>query len=172
MNPLAPLPAGFTLRHDLVAGDLGRIVAFHGIIYAQEYGFDQTFEAYVAAGLAEFACARAEGSRLWLAERDGTIAGCIAIVGINERESQLRWYLVDPATRGLGLGRKLLHQAIDFCRARGYESIFLWTVSALTAASRLYRSVGFEKVEEKPGKPWGVEVVEEKYFLSLGPSGM
>jgi GNAT superfamily N-acetyltransferase len=67
----------------------------------------------------------------------------------------------------MGLGRRLLREAAKFARDSGYESIFLWTVSALTAAARLYRLAGFQKVEENPGKPWGVAVIEEKYVLNL-----
>ncbi len=169
MNAVPPLesPTPYVLRHDLRPGDLGMIVHLHGTIYAREYGFDPTFEAYVAGPLAEFVRTRTERDRLWIAERGGRIIGCIAIVGVSEKEAQLRWYLVDPSARGLGLGKKLLHEAVTFCKRCGYESVFLWTVSALTAAASLYQSAGFKKVEEKPGTHWGVEVVEERYVLRL-----
>src|SRR5579884_2412035 len=153
----------FALRHELRPGDLGYIVYLHGTIYAREYGFDPTFEAYVAGPLSEFVRHRTDRDRLWIAERGDRIVGCIAIVGVSEKEAQLRWFLVDPSARGLGLGKQLLHEAVAFSQSRGYESLFLWTVRALTAAARLYRAAGFEKVEEKPGQQWGVEVVEEKY---------
>jgi GNAT superfamily N-acetyltransferase len=169
MNPAQPSlpasPATFAVRHDLKPGDLGAIVSFHGTIYAREYGFDPTFEAYVASHLAEFVCARTDRDQLWIAEHEDRILGCIAIVGISDQEAQLRWFLVDPSVRGLGLGKRLLHEAVAFCQHCRYESLFLWTVSALTAAARLYRSVGFVLVEQRPGKQWGVEVVEEKYVL-------
>ena len=169
MNAVPPLqsPPPFALRHDLRPGDLGAIVSLHGTIFAREYGFDPTFKAYVAGPLAEFVRSRTDHDRLWIAERGDRIIGCIAIVGVSEKDAQLRWYLVDPSARGLGLGKKLLHEAVAFCKDRRYESIFLWTVSALTAAASLYRSAGFEKVEEKPGTHWGVEVVEERYLLAL-----
>ncbi len=161
------LPPDVTLRHDLLPGDLGTIVHLHGTVYAREYGFDPTFEAYVAGPLGEFVRARTDHDRLWIAQRDDRIVGCIAIVGISPNEAQLRWYLVDPCARGMGLGKRLLQEAVAFCKDQGYESVFLWTVRALTAAARLYRLVGFEKVEEKPGRQWGVAVVEEKYVLRL-----
>ncbi|HEY7314661.1 MAG TPA: GNAT family N-acetyltransferase [Gemmataceae bacterium] len=162
------MPVDFTLRHDLRPGDLGSIVHLHGTIYAREYGFDPTFEAYVAGPLAQFVLARTKRDRLWIAERGERLVGCIAIVAASPKEAQLRWFLVDPSARGCGLGKRLLQEAVGFCRERGYESIFLWTVSALTAAARLYRSVGFHKVEEKPGEQWGVAVVEEKYVRHEG----
>jgi len=156
------------LRHDLKPGDLGYIVHLHGTIYAAEYGFDPTFEAYVAGPLAEFVRTRTDRDRLWIAQHGERIVGCIAVVGAPRNQAQLRWFLVDPSARGQGLGRRLLHEAVKFCKGRDYESVFLWTVSALTTAARLYRSFGFKRVEERPGTQWGVEVVEERHVLCLG----
>lgn len=165
-TPSQPI-VDFSLRHDLRPGDLGAIVHLHGTLYAREYGFDSTFEAYVAGPLAEFVLAPGDRNRLWIAERGEGIIGCIAIVGVSHTEAQLRWFLVDPAARGLGLGKLLSREAIAFSRHCGYDSVFLWTVSALTAAAKLYRDAGFVKVEEKPGRQWGVDVVEERYTLRL-----
>jgi N-acetylglutamate synthase-like GNAT family acetyltransferase len=164
MQPDEQSPA---IRTNLVAGDLGSIVRLHGVLYAREYGFDATFEAYVAGPLAEFVRTRTDRDCLWIAQRGADIVGCIAIVGVSPKEAQLRWYLVDPSARGHGLGARLLHEAVAFCKRCRYESVFLWTVSALTSAARLYRSLGFEKVEEKPAQQWGVSVLEEKYVLML-----
>jgi N-acetylglutamate synthase-like GNAT family acetyltransferase len=122
----------------------------------------------VAGPLSEFTRSASARERIWLAERDGQIVGCIAIVASSSKDvAQLRWFLVDPSARGGGLGKKLLNEAMAFCRSCGYKSIVLWTVSALTAAARLYGSVGFRKVEENPCRRWGVEVMEEKYELFL-----
>ncbi len=82
-------------------------------------------------------------------------------------DEPLRWFLVDPSVRGAGLGKRLLQESIAFSRNCRYKTIILWTVSALTAAAHLYRAAGFRKVEEKPGRLWGVDVVEEKYELEL-----
>jgi GNAT superfamily N-acetyltransferase len=155
------------LRTDLRPGDVGAVVHLHGILYAREHGFDPTFEAYVAAPLAQFVIAASARERLWIAERDGRLVGCIAIVASSPDTAQLRWFLVDPAARGLGLGKRLLREALAFCEAGGYTTVVLWTVSALAAAAHLYRWAGFQKVEEKPGRMWGVDVVEEKYELRL-----
>ncbi len=79
----------------------------------------------------------------------------------------MRWFLVDPDARGRGVGSRLLEEAVAFARLQGYAVIFLWTVSALTAAARLYERAAFVKVEERPGRMWGVDVVEEQYRLVL-----
>jgi N-acetylglutamate synthase-like GNAT family acetyltransferase len=158
-----------TLRTKLKPGDLGSIVHLHGAIYAAEYGFDLTFEAYVAAPLAEFVQRASPRERLWLAERQGRIVGCVAIVAAGGDVAQLRWFLVDPAARGSGCGKRLLTEAVAFCKVQGYRSIILWTTSALTAAAHLYHLTGFRKVEERPGRMWGVDVVEERYELRLAP---
>lgn len=176
------LPGAFSLRHDLRPGDLGAVVYLHGAVYSREYRFDPTFEAYVAGPMSEFVRHRTDRDRLWIAEwnqghgemdarrhrlGDSRVVGAIAIVGASEKEAQLRWFLVDPAVRGLGIGKKLIHEAVAFSKEKGYESIFLWTVSALAAAAKLYKAFQFEKVEEKPVRQWGVEVVEERYALRL-----
>jgi GNAT superfamily N-acetyltransferase len=157
-----------TVRTDLRPGDVGAVVALHGVLYARECGFDPTFEAYVAAPLAEFVRSGSPRERLWLAERGGTAVGCVAVVAASPETAQLRWFLVDPSARGAGLGKRLLGEAIAFARQAGYREVILWTVAALTTAAHLYRAAGFRKVEEKPGRMWGVEVVEEKYALTLG----
>src|SRR5262249_47259584 len=127
-----------------------------------------TFEAYVAGPLAEFVLHAGSQDRLWLAEQGDRLVGCIAIVGVSKTEAQLRWYLVGPSGRGRGMGKELLRQAVAFCKDCAYQSVFLWTVRALSAAARLYQAAGFQKVEERPGQRWGVDVVEEKYVLGLG----
>ncbi|MBZ5638963.1 MAG: GNAT family N-acetyltransferase [Acidobacteriia bacterium] len=156
-----------TLRTSLKPGDVGRIVEMHGVLYALELGFDRTFEAYVAGPLAECVRAGSARDRIWIAEIDGRLAGCVAIVAASPRAAQLRWFLVDPDARGRGLGTRLLREAVAFCEVNGYESVTLWTVGALTAAAHLYRAAGFRKVEEKPGRRWGTDVVEERYELGL-----
>lgn len=162
------------LRHILRPGDLAAIVSLHASVYSREHDFDHTFEAYVAGPLANFITTNPPRSRLWIAESHSpssastaTLAGCIAIVPATNSEAQFRWFLVNPTFRGQGLGRQLLSEALTFSRENHYSSIILWTVSALTAAARLYHSAGFEKVESRPTHLWGVDVVEEKYRLSL-----
>jgi len=170
MHALRNSDGTVTLRTELKPGDIGTIIYLHGIIYAQEYGFDHTFEAYVAAPLSECARAASAYERIWIAERDGRIVGCIAIVAVSAQVAQLRWFLVDPSARGVGLGKELLNEAIAFCRQVGYQSVILWTVSTLAAAIHLYLEAGFRKVEEKPGRQWAVDLIEEKYELVLDRS--
>jgi GNAT superfamily N-acetyltransferase len=159
---------GLSVRTDLRPGDLGAVVRMHGLVYAQEHNFDPTFEAYVAGPLAEFALSRAVRGRLWLAERSGRLVGTVAIVPASPTVAQLRWFLVDPAERGVGLGSLLLTEAVAFAEACKYRSVILWTEQRLTAAARLYGSLGFRKVLEKPGRLWGLDVVEELYERALG----
>ncbi len=157
-----------TLRTELRPGDLGEIVRMHGVLYAREHGFDPAFEAYVAEPLARFATGGSPRERLWIAEWQGRIVGCIAIVAASPDVAQLRWFLVDPSARGQGLGGRLLDEAVAFARGQGYRSIVLWTVSALVAAARLYAARGFVRTERKPGRLWGADVVEERYERDLG----
>ncbi|MGQ0614289.1 MAG: GNAT family N-acetyltransferase [Planctomycetaceae bacterium] len=155
------------LRTDLRPGDIGWIVHRHGVLYEQEHGWDASFDAYVAGPLAAFARSASPRDRIWIAERGGRFAGCIAIVGASPRLAQLRWFLVEPAARKAGLGARLLGEAVRFSREARYDAVSLWTVRALAAAARLYEAAGFVRVEERPGRLWGVDLVEERYELSL-----
>lgn len=156
------------IRSNLQPGDIGYVVYLHGTSYAREYGWDYTFEGYVAESLANFALSfDAREDCLWIAEMDGKIVGSIGIVGESNSEAQLRWFLVHPAMRGRGLGQDLLDKALQFCRDRGLKSVFLWTVSDLTVASHLYESTGFHRTEQRTHQIWGKTLTEERYDLSL-----
>jgi len=122
----------------------------------------------VASGLAEFALSYdPEWSRLWVLDRENEIVGSIAIVHRTPQEAQLRWVLLHPEVRGLGLGRRLLAEAVAFCRASGYREVFLWTVDDLSLARKLYREQGFELEEEHRHPIWGKRLNEQKYRLLL-----
>jgi len=163
-----PSSKKWKIRHFLKPGDIGYLTYLHGILYAKEYGYDQTFEAYVADGLAEFVQSfSSDKDRIWLAEINDQIVGSIAIVGNSKMEAQLRWFLVHPDCRGLGLGRVLIKRALLFCKEHKYRTIFLWTTSELSVARHLYTSVGFRKTQEKTHKIWGRKVTEERYALHL-----
>jgi len=163
-NPLTK----WELRHDLKPGDIGYLTYLHGILYAKEFGFDQTFEVYVAHELVEFVHAfNPYRDRIWLAEANGQIVGSIAIVRTSKVEAQLRWYLVHPDYRGHGLGKSLIQEALKFCKERKYKSVFLWTTSELTTASYLYAQAGFRKTDVKSHNVWGKYISEERYDLHL-----
>lgn len=157
------------IRTHIKAGDIGCITYLHGIVYAAEYQLDHTFEGYVAAGLGQFANTyNSDHDYFAVAELDGTIVGTIAIVGQRDRTAQLRWFLVHPDARGRGLGKRLLRDAVDFCRRRNYKSVFLWTISDLKIAAHLYRDAGFQLTEQITHEIWGAVRTEEKYELSTG----
>jgi GNAT superfamily N-acetyltransferase len=145
------------------------VIELHGALYAAEYGFDHTFEAYVAETVGQFGRTFEAGlDRLWLAEHGARAVGSIAIARREGGEAQLRWFLLHPDARGLGLGRRLVEEVLAFSRAAGYRSVFLWTVDPLTTAARLYASVGFRRTETRPRAPlWGSALAEERYDLTL-----
>lgn len=156
------------IQTTLSPGDIGEIIRLHGVLYAREYGWDETFEVYVAEGLSKFVLNyNPERDRIWVAEHEGRIVGCIAIAGYSETEAQLRWYLVHPEMRGRGLGKRLISEAVQFCRERDYRSIFLWTTSDLKAAAYVYQSIGFHKTEEKTHEIWGKIITEERWDMML-----
>jgi len=163
-----PSRAKWKLRYHIRPGDIGYLTHLHGITYAKEYGYDHTFEAYVADGLAEFirSCSP-DKDRIWLAETNDQIVGSIAIVGHSKTEAQLRWFFVHPKYRGIGVGRKLLNEALHFCKERKYRTVFLWTTSDLSTAQQLYTGAGFKRTRMKTHRIWGRTITEERYDLDL-----
>lgn len=160
-------PTGISLRHDLKPGEIGHIIYLHGSLYAQEYGYDINFESYVAKPLSDFVINIREREKIWLLEQDDELLGSMAIVEHGKSEAQLRWLLLHPDIRGLGLGKELVSDAISFCRSCGYSSIFLWTESILIPAAELYKSKGFVLTEEKTHELWGSILTEQRYELKL-----
>jgi ribosomal protein S18 acetylase RimI-like enzyme len=163
-------PGEPTIRRELRPGDQGAIVAHHGRMYLDQYGLDSTFEGHVAASVA------AAGKRgfpasnegIWIVERDGEHAGSIGLTDEGEGLAMLRWVVLDPELRGRGLGRRLVEEVVAFAESAGYERIALETFSDLTAAARIYRSVGFEVEWEQRGPRWGRDdVTYQRYELEL-----
>ena len=159
---------GVRVRTGLMPGDVGQITCLHGVVYAEEYGLDTTFEAYVAKPLAEFALSQGNPrQRIWVVEKDGVVCGCAAVVEHSREEAQFRWLILSREARGVGLGRRLVEWALGFSRDQGYRSVFLWTFSELEAAAHLYRSYGFELTEGKTHVVWGREITEQRYDLRV-----
>ena len=142
------------VRNELRAGDLGRIIALHGECYAALPGFGLTFEAYVARTVAEYILDAGAKGRIWIAERDGRLVGCTAIVLRDENRGQLRWVLVDQSARGLGLGKRLVNNALQFCRENGCKEVFLETTDGLPESQALYIALGFEIVSNRTEELW------------------
>jgi N-acetylglutamate synthase-like GNAT family acetyltransferase len=156
------------IRTSLQPGDIGELVRLHGVLYAEEYNLNSGFEGYVAEGLGKFVRANEdERGRIWIAESEARIVGSIAIVRLPERVAQLRWFLVHPEARGLGLGQRLIAGALEYCRELKARSVFLWTLNELSAAAHLYRRAGFCLTEQKTHEIWGTVRTEERYDLTL-----
>lgn len=157
----------FTLRSHK-PGDIGYITYRHGVIYADEYQLDETFEAYVAKYLAKFIeNYNPAKDYLWIVEKGNKIVGSIAIVKVEDTVAQLRWLLVEPNTRNKGIGTKLMHEALNFCRNRGYHKVILGTISDLKIARKLYSKNGFQLISSKKQHIWGQELTEEQWELKL-----
>ncbi|SFU59331.1 DNA-binding transcriptional regulator, MarR family [Alicyclobacillus macrosporangiidus] len=149
-------------------GDMGWVIHMHGRLYAQEYGWNEEFEALVAQICADFLKHyNADRERCWIAEMDGQIVGSVFVVRGSEEVAKLRLLLVDPRARGLGLGKRLVDECIRFARCKGYKKLVLWTNSVLAAARHIYRQAGFQLVKEEPHHSFGHDLIGEIWELSL-----
>ena len=164
----APGPQAFVLRAPQ-PGDYGWVVQRHGALYAQEHGFDATFEALVARIVADYANHRdPESENAWIAEASGRPVGCVFCMRRDERTAQLRCLLVEPSARGMGVGRALVEACVAFARRAGYAEIVLWTNDVLDGARRLYERAGFALTAAKPHRSFGRnDLVGEDWALQL-----
>jgi DNA-binding MarR family transcriptional regulator/N-acetylglutamate synthase-like GNAT family acetyltransferase len=150
-------------------GDMGWVVQRHGELYWQEYRYDERFEALVAEIVAEFIQKLdAARERCWIAEKDGERVGCIFLVKKSASIAKLRLLLVETSTRGLGIGKRLVEECVNFAREAGYKKILLWTQSELAAARGIYKAAGFACMAEESHDSWSRKnLVAETWQLSL-----
>jgi GNAT superfamily N-acetyltransferase len=159
---------GVTIRRLGNPGDLGWVVMTHGQTYADEFGWDGSFEALVARIVADFASGHDNAREAaWIAEYRGRRAGCVFCVAADQQTAQLRVLLVDPAARGHGTGARLVDECLRFARQAGYQRMRLWTNDPLMAARRVYLSRGFQLVKEEPHHSFGVTLTGQEYELDL-----
>lgn len=164
-DPQANLP--YTLRPPH-AGDGGWVVQRHGALYAAAYGWGEAFEGLVAQVVADYLRSHDPArERAWIAELNGENVGCVFLVAKSKSVAKLRLLLVEPRARGLGIGRRLVEECIDFARQAGYRKITLWTNSVLVAARGIYERAGFEKVAEAPDELFGPDQIGETWELEL-----
>jgi len=163
----APNPRGYVLRAPR-AGDMGWVVQRNGAVYAEEFGWDSSYEALVARIVADYVDHRdPDCETAWIAEVDGTPAGCVFCVRENATTARLRLLLVEPWARGLGIGARLVQEVLRFARRAGYSDITLWTNDVLVDARRIYQRAGFTLDNESRHHSFGHDLVGQNWSRRL-----
>ncbi len=152
----------------LQPGDLGWVVQRHGEVYWDEFGWNQDFEALVAAIVVDYHTGLKPGrENAWIATVDGVRAGCVFCCERDATTAQLRILLVEPWARGLKLGTQLVERCIAFATAAGYSSLMLWTNHVLTSARQIYEAAGFQLIDEEPHDSFGQQLIGQNWRLEL-----
>lgn len=155
------------IRTELIPGDIGYVIYLHGHLYKKEFNYGIEFETYVASGLAEFYQQYDEQKdRVWVCEHENKIVGFLLLMHRGDA-AQLRYFILEPAYRGIGLGNKLMTLFMDFFKEKNYKSSYLLTTDELPASAHLYKKFGFKLTEEKSSNAFGKPVVQQRYELVL-----
>lgn len=155
------------IRTELLPGDLGYVTFMHGSLYHKEYQYGLQFENYVAKGLWEFyEKYNPRRNRIWACEHNDRMIGFLLLMD-RGWAAQLRYFLIQPEYRGIGLGSKLMNQYMDFLRACNYKASYLWTTHELSTAASLYKRHGFQLTDEKESTAFGKQLREQRYDLIL-----
>ena len=153
-------------------GDIGWVTHRQGLLYAQEYGWDASYEALVAEIAARFVREfDPRHERCWIAEIEGRVVGSVFLVRESPAVARLRLLYVEPVARGRAIGRRLVDECIAFARAHGYTRLVLWTNDVLVSAGRIYRAAGFRLVREEAHHAFGKDLVSQDWELALAPDG-
>ena len=156
-----------SIRTELQPGDIGYVTYMHGALYHREYDYGLQFESYVAQGLCEFyEKYNPQRNRIWACEHKDRIIGFLLLMD-RGKAAQLRYFLIEPEYRGIGLGSKLLNLYMDFLSECGYKQSYLWTTHELTTAAALYKRLGYKLTEEKESNSFGKPLTEQRYDLIL-----
>ncbi len=167
LSPETLAPQDVQLR-DIQIGDLGHLASRHGVLYAQECGFDQSFELLVADILLDFWRDRdPKVERAWVAARGEQILGSIFCVRVDAQTAKLRLFHLEPEARGLGLGQRMLETCVQFARDVGYQRMVLWTHESHEAACALYRKNGFTMLSATPVRSFGQDLIEQAWQINL-----
>ena len=163
-----PEPKVPYILRPLQVGDVGWVTHRQGLLYAQEYGWDETYEALVAEILGEFVKNFVpQWERSWIAEREGEVVGSVFVVRKSPKVAKLRLLYVEPSARGLGIGRRLVDECIAFSRAKGYKTLTLWTNDILGSARRIYQAAGFKLAGDERHHSFGKDLVGQTWDLEL-----
>lgn len=156
------------IRTYLEPGDMGFVIHMHGKLYSMEYGYGLSFESYVANGFYEFITNyKPERDGVWVCEHHGKMIGFLLLMDRGNDSAQLRFFILNPHYRGIGLGRKLMAEFLNHMETKKYRHAYLWTTHEQEAAAYLYTKAGFKLTEQKNSSSFGKPLIEQRYDLFI-----
>ncbi len=154
-----------SIRNEFSPGDISYITNLHSRIYFEEYSYGIGFEIRCAEGMIEYQKIHdPERSRVWISEHENKIIGFLMLLDRGEA-AQLRFFLIHPEYRGLGLGKKLMDLYFEFYIKCNYKSSYLWTTNDLPIAASIYKRYGFKLTKEKESNDFDKYLKEQRYDL-------
>ncbi|WP_294187811.1 GNAT family N-acetyltransferase [uncultured Sphingobacterium sp.] len=95
-----------------------------------------------------------ESAVLWVGEVDGVVAGCCGIyptAGLPPYCAELVKFYLNPAFRGIGLGKALMNKSIESAKRLGYDKIYLESFPEFSNAIKMYQNMGFRLLQKPLG---------------------
>jgi DNA-binding MarR family transcriptional regulator/GNAT superfamily N-acetyltransferase len=153
-------------------GELGIVVSQSMDFYMNEMGLDQSFELFLFERMSRFMKNKErERSEGWVVDHNGSIVGSIFVDREDSKSAKIAGLLLQPEFRKMGLARKLMDEALAFCRENLYQRVYIMSFPELRDARRLYEYYGFSPTEEETKNAWGKEITLERWDCILHDYG-
>lgn len=150
------------------AGDFGWVVQANSSLHARENGWNEQYEALVAQTVADYVNNfNPKKNCCWIAEKDGENVGAVFLIKKTETVAQLRLLFVEPKSRRIGIGKRLVQECTRFARKAGFKKITLWSSNNLLSARSIFEKEGYKLIKSEINPYFGQDLTCETWELKL-----